>query len=160
DGETDVNTIGNIKAALAGITPKVAVLDVQTDPPGATIYIQRKDLGARGLTPRKLGLEQGTYTVLVEKDGYDPPPPHQVSVVAGSTKTVQSKLAPIFGEVTIGGQEAQGAAVRLDKEDGPIACTAPCSISVVPGQHVLYFTRPGYQPLELPIDLDAKEKIE
>src|SRR5215813_1947259 len=38
EGETDPAALKADRAALARVTPKVAVLDVKTDPPGATIY--------------------------------------------------------------------------------------------------------------------------
>jgi tetratricopeptide (TPR) repeat protein len=36
--------------SLARIAPKVALVDVVTDPPGATVYVDRRELGARGRT--------------------------------------------------------------------------------------------------------------
>src|SRR5947209_20086448 len=39
DGETDAGALKADKAALARVTPKVAVLDVVTSPPGATLYV-------------------------------------------------------------------------------------------------------------------------
>lgn len=56
EGETSPEAKERINTALARIAPNVAVLQVVTDPPGATVYLDRKDLGARGSTPRKLGL--------------------------------------------------------------------------------------------------------
>src|SRR5437764_6822280 len=70
DGETDPAALKADRAALARVTPKVAVLDVVTDPPGATLYLDRKSLGSVGLAPRPLGLAPGIYNVTAEKDGY------------------------------------------------------------------------------------------
>ncbi|MGZ3455004.1 MAG: tetratricopeptide repeat protein, partial [Polyangiales bacterium] len=66
EAETAPEGRKNLEAAIARIAPKVAILEVTTDPPGATVYLDRKDLGARGETPRKLGLEKGKYKVIVE----------------------------------------------------------------------------------------------
>src|SRR5438552_7442126 len=71
NGETDPAGIKADRAALARVTPKVAVLDVRTTPPGATLYVDRKSLGSVGLAPRPLALPPGTYTVIAELDGYE-----------------------------------------------------------------------------------------
>src|SRR5882724_9344070 len=72
EGEQDAETRKRVIAALDTIKPHVAVLKVVTDPPGATIYIDRRDLGPRGSSPRTLGLEPGRYKVIAELQGYDP----------------------------------------------------------------------------------------
>src|SRR5262245_44196496 len=49
--ETDPQVRERITQALALIEPHVAVLDVETSPPGATLYVDRLDLGSRGESP-------------------------------------------------------------------------------------------------------------
>ncbi|HEX7663742.1 MAG TPA: PEGA domain-containing protein, partial [Polyangiaceae bacterium] len=71
DQEPNPVTRKKIEDAIAHIAPQVAVLKIETQPPGATIYIDRKDLGARGETPRSLGLAAGSYKVIAAKDGYE-----------------------------------------------------------------------------------------
>src|SRR5688572_11382551 len=51
-GETDEKKRADVTAALKDLASKVAVLDVVTDPPGATLYMNRKDLGSVGKAPR------------------------------------------------------------------------------------------------------------
>src|SRR5947207_10367588 len=53
-------------AGLKRLQPSLALLHVATDPPGATVYVDRKDLGARGQTPVTLALPPGKAAVLVE----------------------------------------------------------------------------------------------
>src|SRR5262245_15143206 len=56
-GETsDGKLQKDVTAALARIGPRVAVISVETSPPGATIYLDRKDLGSVGSSPAHLGL--------------------------------------------------------------------------------------------------------
>ena len=70
--EDRAQQIQNIQAGLARVTPYVALLKVESDPPGATIYIDRKDLGSRGRAPRALALAEGKYRVIaVDLDLYD-----------------------------------------------------------------------------------------
>src|SRR5262245_60676529 len=49
--ETDQAARAKLQAALDQLRPHVAVLDIQTEPPGATLYIDRRDLGPRGESP-------------------------------------------------------------------------------------------------------------
>jgi tetratricopeptide (TPR) repeat protein len=69
DGERNENTRRSIEQAMARITSEVAVVRIETDPPGATIYIDRRDLGARGTTPRSLAFSPGNVRVIVEAPG-------------------------------------------------------------------------------------------
>src|SRR5262245_19187564 len=48
DGETNPQAIATIQGIIQRIGPKVAVLCVESSPPGATIYLEREDLGSRG----------------------------------------------------------------------------------------------------------------
>ena len=159
EGEADPAKKKAIEEALARIASKVAVLDVRSDPPGATIYLDRVDLGARGQTPRTLGLAPGTYKVLVELPGYESITSKELQIAAGTTTNVTLKLVPILAKVTISG-EAQGAAVRIDRDDGAAECIVPCTVSLAPGHHTLFLSREGYQPSEVGVDLTPKQVVE
>ena len=63
EGETDPRELARIQKALARVAASVAVLRIRTDPPGAAVYIDREDLGARGISPLVL-LWLGTRQVL------------------------------------------------------------------------------------------------
>ena len=71
EGEKDPSTIATLEQALARMEPNVARLTVVTEPPGATLYLDRKDLGQRGSSPQTLGLAAGRYTILAEAPGYE-----------------------------------------------------------------------------------------
>ena len=64
-GETRDDQKRRIEDALKRVAPQVAVLKVTTDPPGAAVYLDRRDLGARGNTPANLGLSAGRHKVIV-----------------------------------------------------------------------------------------------
>src|SRR6185503_17164979 len=144
--ETNPQTINDINAAIRRITPNVAVLRVETTPPGATIYIDRKDLGARGRAPRPLALPAGRYRVIAELEGYEP----------ATAAEVQARLV---GKVEIAVTGASGAEVRVDNEKGAVGCNAPCALEASPGRHVLYFSREGYQATPRPLTVVEKETI-
>jgi outer membrane receptor protein involved in Fe transport len=158
DAETAADRKKDLEIALQRIAPKVAILDVVTDPPGATVYLDRKDLGPRGNTPRKLGLEAGKYKVIVELPGYESATSQEVSIEVGGQKTINLKLEPILATLVIGGDDV-GATVRLDSLTGPVLCTIPCSAKVTPGHHVLHLSKEGFKHSELPIDAPPKQTI-
>jgi tetratricopeptide (TPR) repeat protein len=56
--------------ALERITPRVARISIETDPPGAAVYLDGRELGRRGFTPTVLALPQGAHHLVVEREGY------------------------------------------------------------------------------------------
>ncbi len=142
-GETDPQAIRDVNLAIARIAPNVAVLDVVTTPPGATLYLDRRELGSRGRAPRPLALPPGTYRVVAELDGYEPATSAPVAAKLGGTTRVELQLARIVGTVRVEVTGAASAVVRADDERGPALCTAPCAAVLPPGVHQLYFSGEG-----------------
>ena len=153
EGEPSPQARKRVEDALARITPNVAILKVETDPPGATVYLDRKDLGPRGETPRTLGLADGKRRVIVEKPGYEPAQQEDVDLKIGKETTVTLKLKQILGTVRLEGEA--GAQVKIDDESRAIACTVPCSLDVPPGRHTFFFLKEGYQTSELTAEIPA-----
>jgi outer membrane receptor protein involved in Fe transport len=154
-GETDEDVIRNIKAAVDRIAPNVAVLDVVTTPPGATIYIDRRDLGSRGRAPRPLAVQPGKYRVIAELEGYEPATSDAIDAKLGSAQKVTLTLKRIVGTVRVAVEGAGAAVVRVDDERAAPACTAPCDLELPPGQHQLHFTREGYQAVPRQVTVAA-----
>ncbi len=157
DGETRADSKKRIEEALGRVASGVAVLRVITDPPGATVYLDRKDLGSRGSTPRALGLGAGRHKVLVELAGYEPALRDEVELRVGSETKVELKLVPIFGLVRIEGEV--GGQVRVDSEDAAVACVIPCQLSMTPGSHVLVVTKPGYQTVDVRVEVPPRGSL-
>ena len=64
EGETDEPTRARINEALTRTLPQIAVVHIESDPPGATVYVGRRELGPRGNTPLVLGLTPGNYKIM------------------------------------------------------------------------------------------------
>jgi outer membrane receptor for ferrienterochelin and colicins len=159
DGETNQQTISTIQDAIKRIAPNVAVLRVESDPPGATIYLERKDLGSRGRAPKPLAVPEGKYKVIVELPGYDPVTIENVTAKIGSEAKVQPVLKRIVGSVAVTVEGSKDAAVHVDDEQAPPVCTAPCTFEIPPGPHLLYFSREGYQATPRQITVVAKDTV-
>ena len=153
EGETDNAVKTRIRESLQRIAPSIALLKVETEPPGALVYLNRKDLGDRGTAPQTLALVPGTYTVIAELAGYDEATSAPVEVRTGSEKTVTLKLTRVVGTVRVSG--ADGATIRIDADDAPVVCTAPCDVPATPGQHTLIFTKQGARATRLGVLVKA-----
>jgi len=156
DGETDPQAVKADEAALARITPRVAVLDVATDPPGATLYLDRKSLGSVGSAPRLLALPPGRYKVLAELDGYESAESGEVEARLGNSSHVELSLKRIIGTVRIAVSGALQAAVRVDDERAAPRCTAPCDLALAPGEHELFFAADGYRAPSRTVIVNAR----
>jgi outer membrane receptor protein involved in Fe transport len=159
EAEDRPQTRQQIEAAIKRIAANVAVLKVETTPPGATVYIDRKDLGSRGKAPRALALPEGRYRVIAELDGYEPATSPVIDVKLGAEAVVPLVLTRIVGTVEVGVQGAPGATVRVDDESAEPACTAPCRLELPPGRHTLLFAREGFQAAPRQINVVAKETV-
>jgi outer membrane receptor protein involved in Fe transport len=156
-GETDATTRERIELALRAMAPNVAVLKVETDPPGARIFLDRKDLGERGSSPQRLGLGPGRYKILAELAGYEDASSAPVDVRLGEEARVSLRLVRILGTVRIEG--AQSAEVRVDTEDAPASCIAPCDVAVPPGHHTIFVSRTGAQTASSVADVGPRAVV-
>ncbi|QRN96443.1 TonB-dependent receptor [Archangium violaceum] len=141
-----------VQRALERLRPKVALVRVTTDPPGAEVFVDREDLGIRGLSPQTLALTPGTHKVMVRKQGYRPTE-QSISVVRGHSVAQPFELELITGRVELTGTP-EGAEVR-ETPDGPVVGRVPGALSFTPGQHVLHVRAPGHTPAQLLVDVPA-----
>jgi hypothetical protein len=66
---------------------RVAVVRVQSEPPGAEVFVDRLDLAARGRTPLELALDPGEHTLHLALDDHYPAQA-QVAALRGETTQV------------------------------------------------------------------------
>ena len=144
EGEGDATTRARIEDSIARIVPLIAVLRVDSEPPGATVYIDWRDLGARGNASVTLGLAPGRYRILADLPGYESAEEVTQDLGAGTQTHLVLRLRQIVGTLQVGGDPA-GARVRLDDDQGPVLCTIPCRADVPPGRHTLFASAPHYQ---------------
>lgn len=142
---------------LDRIRPKVALIQVDTDPPGATIYLDRKDLGPRGDAPRLLAVSPGEYRVIVEMPGFNAVQSNAHRVLAGHTARVTLNLSPLRGIVKVEADPA--VVVALKGVETPLDCRPPCALSLPAGPQTIVLSKRGHVSEELEITVPAEQTV-
>jgi outer membrane receptor protein involved in Fe transport len=154
--ETNAAAITSINQALARIADRVALLEIKTEPPGARIYLDRKDLGERGSAPQIMALPPRTYRVIAELEGYRDATSEPVPLRVGSQRSIALTLEPILGTIAVGG--TPGASVRVDADNTPPRCVTPCQLRIAPGQHTLILDKVGMRTTRVPVSVNADQQ--
>jgi outer membrane receptor protein involved in Fe transport len=148
EGEQDPQTRGRVEAAIDKIKSHVAVIRIVTEPPGATVYIDRRDLGPRGSSPRTLGLAPGKYKVIAELPNYEPAESAVIEAPLGGETVVSLKLVPklegLTGNLVVNADE-RGALIEVDGH--PRAFT-PAIVNLPAGAHVVRISLKGFRAIE------------
>jgi outer membrane receptor protein involved in Fe transport len=156
EGESDAETRHRVERALEGVRPNVALLRVVTHPPGAQIYIERRELGARGVSPRQLALAPGRYRVLAELPEHEPAEAAEIEVRAADETLVELTLLPKFaaqsGDLVVSTDEL-GALVEVDGR--PRAFT-PAILTLAGGEHTLRVSSAGFRTVEQSFEIKPK----
>ncbi|NNE17302.1 MAG: PEGA domain-containing protein [Myxococcales bacterium] len=87
----------NASARRDALRTEVAVLQVTSEPEGALLWVDRKDLAPRGETPIELALPPGEHRAFVEKEGFEPVERTQ-TMVRGVTTALALALVPAVVE--------------------------------------------------------------
>jgi outer membrane receptor for ferrienterochelin and colicin len=158
EGETDEDAKARVETALELIKPNVAVLKIVTSPPGATVYIDRRDLGPRGTSPRVLGLSPGRYKVIVDLAGYLPAESGEIEAPIARETTVELTLTPklegLTGHLVVNADE-RGALVEVDGR--PRAFT-PDIINLPAGSHRVRIVLKGFRTVEQMVEIKPNDE--
>src|SRR5258705_1408560 len=148
EGEQDAQARARVEAALEKIKPHVAVIRIVTDPPGATIFIDRKDLGPRGSSPRTLGLTPGRYKIIAELANYEPAESGEIEAPLAGETVVTLKLTPkiegLTGNLVVNADE-RGALIEVDGR--PRAFT-PAIVNLPAGAHAVRISMKGFRAID------------
>lgn len=140
--EQEPETRKALTEAVQRMRAKIAVLVVETKPSGATLYLDRRDLGARGVSPQNFGLQPGPRTLIVELAGHHPERVQIPALASGDEKRVVVELRQLLGNVLIA--EPAGIEVTAPELPGTPRCVTPCQLAVPPGNVRLTFDARSY----------------
>lgn len=143
-----------VRRAMQRIRPRVALLRVESEPPGATLYLNREDLGAHGVTPKVLAVAPGAYRVILRHPGFERYVSDEVRVGLGADARVDAALVRRTGVLRVTGTPA-GAKVTIDDPAGTVSGALPATVTVSIGSHPLRVEQPGYVTYEGEAEIEA-----
>lgn len=136
---------------LSSLRPNVALVEIASTPPGGTIYVDRRDLSPRGVTPATIATQPGNHRIIVVLEGHDPGEA-PVEAVLGETLEMAVSLNARPATVHVE-TDPPGAEVRFDTESGETRGITPLTATLAAGQHRVYVTlgdRSGRETFEAP----------
>jgi serine/threonine protein kinase len=178
---TDTRTVNvtsaNRATALVHLAQLMATLVVRSDPAGASIYVDGRDVGTK--TPAQVSLDKGQHVVLVRMPGYIDETMNGQFVLGqtfnfsptlrslGNVDTIKTvgKMSKLFGGK--GAQAAQGTvSIHTQPKGAQIAINqhmldknSPVDVMLDPGNYVLDITLSGYAPVHKVITADKGGKV-
>ncbi len=122
-----------VSTALERIGRKLGTVSITSTPPGAAIYLDRKNLGEYARTPAQIVLKPGAYDVIVEREGWLPHILKDVQVVAGGQSNHVVALTRRDGNVRAQGKPAR-AQLQLLPDGDPQAIDGDTLVSLPLGK--------------------------
>jgi len=168
---------GNRATVVVHLAQLMATLVVNSDPTGANIYIDGRDMGTK--TPGQVSVDKGQHVVLVRKMGYVDETVSQQFVLGqtfnfsptlralGNVDDIRTvgKMSKLFGGK--GGQPGQvtvsihtqpkGAQVAINQR--VLDKNSPVDVALDPGNYVIDITLTGYTPVHKVISADKGGKV-
>ncbi|MBZ5684612.1 MAG: PEGA domain-containing protein [Acidobacteriia bacterium] len=178
---TDTRTVsitsGNRASAQIHLAQLVATLVVKSNPPGASVYVDGRDMNAK--TPAQVSVDKGQHLVLVRLSGYldetmngqftlgqtlNFSPTLQPLGNVDSMKTVGGKMSRLFGGKGQPGQatlsirtQPKGAQVAVNQR--MLDRTAPVDVMLDPGNYVVDITLSGYATVHKVVTATKSGKV-
>ena len=142
-------------AAKKGPTLPVTMV---SEPPGATVYIDGKDNGARGVATAtlKLHLPKGPHKVLLELPGFRPL--EKDIEVSKHLEHFSFKLESAAERLllrTTASEESKDAQIFVD---GVSVGTVPTDVEIKPGQHTVEVRKPGFKSYTETLTVNPSEQ--
>jgi outer membrane receptor for ferrienterochelin and colicins len=139
---------------LEEVRKKVATIKIETTPAGAEIFLDRKDLGSWGTTPRIVAVPPGSHEIIIELKHY-----HSrkvpVSAVIGEQQDITADLEIKIGKVRFLGTCGE-AFVTVDGDD-KMKVKVPATYEFPVGDHVFRIEAQGYVPVDMDVTVDPVE---
>jgi serine/threonine protein kinase len=177
---TDSRTVkvvsGSKSSVVIHLNQLSATLSVSSNPPGANIYVDGRDMGK--LTPAQVSVDKGQHVVLIRKAGYiDETASAQFALgqtvalsptlrAMGNVDNIRTvgKMKKLFGGNN--GQPGQGTlSIRTQPKGAQVAVNqhmlekgSPVEVMLDPGNYVIDITLSGYAPISKVVTVDKGGK--
>ncbi len=137
----------------ATLEESVGYLTLTSDPSGATVIIDGKNVGTTPLN--KYELTPGQHTVVLTKDGYQNKT-ITVTINPGKETTKSVTLTQLNGYLTLT-SEPSGATVIIDGKN--VGTTPLNKYELTPGNHLVTLKMSGYQDKVIIVTIPAGEEV-
>lgn len=158
--KADVQNKINSLRPNAPVTPPAdnkSKVDIRTDPPGASVWLEEKKGQPQGATPFTASVTPGKHILIIELNGYVPVT-RTFEVLAGQTATLDLALPKQESSVMISVQSnVVGAKVYLDDRSQGVAGITPFQMMTSVGKHTLIAEKEGYEPATEEFELKPGE---
>jgi len=176
DSRTVNVTSANRATTVVHLAQLMATLVVKSDPPGANIYVDGRDVGTK--TPAQVSVDKGQHVVLVRMLGYIDETMSAQFVLgqtfnfsptlrslgnADNIKTV-GKMSKLFGGKGAQGQgtisihtQPKGAQIAINQH--MLEKNSPVDVVLDPGNYVIDITLSGYAPIRRVVTADKGGKV-
>lgn len=156
---SDEGNTAQIQAAMDSIAPQVVLISLESEPPGATVYLEKRSLGSVATTPATIALPEGSYTFIFDRDDHRSfETETQTYDKVGTKHTISPTLDAITGTLKVTGDE--GVEVLLGSSGGEVLCTVPCDKAMPVGPVGLRLVREGYRTLPLLVEIEEGQTAE
>src|SRR5262249_22587107 len=131
--------------AAAALEKSLALVRVASKPVGADIFVDRRELGSYGRTPKVIALPPGEHRIWVESAGHRP---SEATVTARRGETVPVELVTerIVGRLSVASPVAGRASVRSATGETLQEGATPLEANVPPGSYEVTVTAAGHLP--------------
>jgi serine/threonine protein kinase len=168
---------GSKATVVMHLTQLMATLVAISDPPGASVFVDGKDIGKA--TPTQVSVDKGQRVVLVRKLGYLDET-SSAQFVPGQTVNISLTLRPMGNADSIrsvgkmkklfggkGGEPGQATlSIRTQPKGAQVAINqrildkaSPLDVMLDPGSYVVDITLSGYAPIHKIITADKSGKV-
>jgi eukaryotic-like serine/threonine-protein kinase len=173
-----VNVVSGSRASVVvHLNQLMATLVVTSEPAGANIYVDGRDMGAK--TPAQVSVDKGSHVVLVRKMGYIDET-QNIQFALGQTFNFAPALRPLGNVDSIhtvgkmsklfGGKGAQAGqtvvSIHTQPKGAQVAINqhimeknSPVDVALDPGNYVIDITLTGYAPVHKVVTADKGGKI-
>ncbi len=167
---------GNRATTVVHLARLMATLVVKSDPRGASIYVDGRDIGIK--TPGQVSVDKGQHVVLVRMSGYlDETMNAQFALgqvfsfsptlrPLGNTENLKTvgKMSKLFGGRGQAGQailsirtQPKGAQIAINQH--LVEKASPADVALDPGNYVIDITMSGYAPVHRIVTADKGNKV-
>jgi formylglycine-generating enzyme required for sulfatase activity len=150
--EVDILGLGEQQQFSYPLQPGWAMVQLVTEPAGATVALDGEPLG---VTPLNTEIMHGKRTLQLSLELHKPVSLHQQFIAGSNLELTDIVLQPADGTLALSSVPT-GATISVD---GEYLGTTPASLALASGKpHTLRLTRPGYQTVDKTLQLEPAQQ--